>query len=198
MFCGISADTLLCPLPSPPLLHAIDILDSFLGIWHLKNLLWLGDVEGLELGVSATAVRYLSDSRKVQRWSDSLDANPHKLMALLSCPALSHLQRQESTLSGGESSCPWRAPGRCPSGVDRKYLGAWKRPHLFGCIPSHLLRSEFLQGKGDGGKTTGGAAALPAVRKVMLKWAWALLGDIPEPAEASSLVLLHNLPAVGL
>lgn len=42
MFCGILADTLLCPLPSPPLLHAIDILDSFLGIWHLKNLFWLG------------------------------------------------------------------------------------------------------------------------------------------------------------
>lgn len=73
-----------------------------------------------------------------------------------------------------------------------------ERASLIGCIPSHLLRSEFLQGKGDGGKTTGGAASLPAVRKAMVKRAWALLGDIREPAEASSLVLPHNLPAVGL
>lgn len=84
------------------------------------------------------------------------------------------------------------------SGLDSKYLGAWKGPHLFGCIPSHLLHSEFLQGKGDGGKTTGGAASLPAVRKVMVKLTWALLGDVPEPTEANSLVLPLNLSAVGL
>lgn len=81
-----------------------------------------------------------------------------------------------------------RISGRCPSGLDSKYLGAWKGPHLFGCILSHLLHSEFLQGKGDGGKTTG-RASLPAVRKVMVKLTWALLGDVPEPREASSLVL---------
>lgn len=90
-----------------------------------------------------------------------------------------------------------RIPGRCPSCLDSKYLGAWKGPHLFGCILSHLLHSEFLHGKGDGGKTTG-RASLPAVRKVMVKLTWALLGDVPEPREASSLVLPLNLSAVGL
>lgn len=68
MFCGILADTLLCPLLSPPLLHAIDTPDSF--PWDLapeEPLLTRWHVEGLELGVSATAVRYPSDSQKVQR-----------------------------------------------------------------------------------------------------------------------------------
>lgn len=68
-------------------------------------------VEGLELGVSATAVRNPSDSRKVQTWLDSLDANPQKLMAFLCCPALSHLQRKESPLSGDDSPSPRGVPG---------------------------------------------------------------------------------------
>lgn len=73
--------------------------------------------------------------------------------------------------------------------------------HLFGCIPPHLLCSGFLQGKGDGGLTTGGTASLPAavpvVRKVMVTPAWALPGDIREPSEASSLVLPLTLVCSG-
>lgn len=169
--------------------------------WDLapeEPLLTRWHVEGLELGVSATAVRYPSDSRKVQRRLDSLDANPHTLDGITVLPSTVTPPEGRVYPQQSESSCPGRAPGRCPSGLDSKYLGARKGPHLFGCIPSHLLRSEFLQHKGDGGKTTGGAASLPAVRKVMVKRAWALLGDIPEPTEASSLVLPHNLSAVGL
>lgn len=109
-------------------------------------------------------------------------------MELLCCPALSHLPREESTLSGDDSSCPGEDTWEVSSGLDSKYLGAWKGPHLFGCILSHFLHSEFLQGKGDGGKTTG-RASLPPVRKVIVKLTWALLGDVPEPREASSLVL---------
>lgn len=79
--------------------------------------------------------------------------------------------------------------------------GAWTLNTLVhgkGLIPSHLLHSEFLQGKGDGGKTTGRAVSLSDVRKVMVKLTWALLGALPEPTKASSLVLPFNLSAVGL
>lgn len=188
MFCGILADTLLCPLPSPPLLHAIDILDSFLGIWHLKNLFWLGGmwkdwnwVFQQQLGC------LLVTQGKVQRWLDSLDANPQKLMALMCC----HTSRgkKECTLSGDDSSCPREGTGRWT--VDSKHLGAWKGPHLFGCIPSHLLHSEFLQGNGDGGKTTVPTCPEEGDGE-------ALLGIVPEPIQASSLVLPLNLSAVGL
>lgn len=68
--------------------------------WDLapeEPLLTRWHVEGLELGVSAIAVRYPSDSRKVQRQLDSLDANPHKLMALLCC----HTSRGKSPPSVG-------------------------------------------------------------------------------------------------
>lgn len=74
MFCGILADTLLCPLPSSLLPRARyprqlpwDLApdEPLLTRWHL---------EGLDLGVSATALRYPSASRKVQRSSDSMDA----------------------------------------------------------------------------------------------------------------------------
>lgn len=73
-----------------------------------------------------------------------------------------------------------------------------ERASLIGMHPLTSPSSEFLQGKGDGGKSTGRAASLPAVRKMMVKVTWALLGDVPEPIEASSLVLPLNLFAMGL
>lgn len=178
MFCGVLADTLLCPLPSPPLLHAIDILDSFLGIWHLKNLFCLG---GMRKDWNWVFQQQLWDILVTQgRCKDDWT-----LWMQIHTSWWHHCASQQCHTSRGKSppSAGVRAPvlGRAPGYLHSKHLGAWKGPHLFGCILSHLLRSKFLQGKGDGGKTTGRAASLPAVRKVMVKPAWALLGDIPEP-----------------
>lgn len=118
----------------------------------------------------------------------------HKLMVLLCCPALSHFQREESTLIGVGAP----VPGRCPNGLTVNTLVHGKGLTYLDAFPSHFLHSEFFQRKGDGEKTTGRAASLPAVRKVMVKLTWALLGDTPEPTEATSLVLPLNLSAVGL
>lgn len=90
------------------------------------------------------------------------------------------------------------ALGRVPVAWTVNILVHGKGLTYLDAFPSHLLHSEFLQGKGDGGKTPGGVASLHAVRKVVVKLTRALLGDVPEPTEASSLVLPLNLSAVGL
>lgn len=97
-----------CPVP--------DTLDSFLGIWHLMNLFWLGGIWKDWIWVFQQQLWDIlvpqgrcKDHRTL--WMLLLSkgsTNPHKLIALLCFSAVVKLQewREESTLSGGESSCP--------------------------------------------------------------------------------------------
>lgn len=189
MFCGILADTLLCPLPSPPLLHA-RYPRQFPWDMAPEEPFWLG---GMWKDWNWVFQQQLWDILVTHGRSKG----DQTLWMQIHTSWWNYCAAQHCHTSRGKNPVLGRIPGRCPSGLDSKYLGAWKGSHLFGCIPSHLLHSEFLQGKGAGGKTTG-RASLPAVRKVMMKLTWALLGDVPEPREASSLVLPFNLSAVGL
>lgn len=140
------------PLPSPPLLYAIGIPDSFLGIWHLKNLFWLGGMwKDWNWLFQQQLWSLLVTQGKVQRWLDSLDANPHKLMALLCC----HTSRGKSPPSVGMAApVPGRALGgeqwtgnTLGHGKGLTYLDAW--PHI--SFTLSFSKEKEMEGKPLGG-----------------------------------------------
>lgn len=156
MFHGILADALLCPLPSPPLLHATDILDSFLGIWHMKNLIWLG---GMWKDWNWVFQQQLWDilvtqGRCKHDWTLWMQIH----MSWWHCCASQqyHTSRGKSPPSAGvRAPVLGRAPARWPCGLDSKYLGAWKGPHL-DAFPHISFALSFSKEKEMEGKALAG------------------------------------------
>lgn len=199
MFCGILADTLLCPLPSPPLLHAIDILDSFLGIWHLKNLFWLG---GMWKDWSWVFQQQLWDFLVTQgrcKGDRTLWMQIHASWWHYWGAQHCHTSRGKSPPSVGvRAPVPGGHLGGVPVAWTVNTLLCGNGLTYLDASPHISFALSFSKEKEMEGKPLAGLLPYLLWGRWWWKRAWALLGDIPEPAEASSLVLPHSPPAVGL
>lgn len=116
-------------------------------------------------------------------------------MALLCC----HTSRGKSPPSVGMTApVLGRALGGVPVAWTLNSLVHGKGLTYLDASPHISFTLSFSNEKEMEGKPLEGFLTLPAVRKVMVKLTRAVLGDVPKPTEASSLVLPLNLSAVAL